>query len=382
MILTPRTQARDEAHAGARDGQRQALPDGPTVTACTAPIDDGGLGRHLAELVDAIRANGNLTAYLTPRPRPEDAGHAGITVRVPPIVATGLGVPPIRFSRGWVVSLGNLAFDAAAARQLPNGAEHLLAFNGQALRQIGTARRRGYRSVSLISANSHLAHVAARHRCAYRQYPLERPWSLRNVHRNLIEYDAADLVYVSSRYAWETFVDRGFAAERLRLFPLTPHERFRPRVDPPSSGVFSIVYVGSLSVHKGVPLLIDAVQRLPYEDLRLVLVGGWGSHGMRRYLESACARDARISVQPGDPLPHLRQAAVCVHPTYEDGFGYAPAEALACGVPIIVSEDTGMKELVRPGVDGLVIPTGDLEALTGALEASYRGERPRAPRAS
>lgn len=374
MTATPPTYAHNDPHASAIDEQRGVLPEGPTVISCTAPADEGGLGRHLAELVDAIRATGNLTAYMTPRPRPEDTGRAGITVLVPRLASAISRLPPIRFSRDWVVLLGNLAFDAAAARQLPHAAENLLAFNGHALHQIGTARRRGYRSVGLISANGHLAYVADQHRLAYGRFPLERPWSLRNVHRNLIEYDAADLIYVSSRHAWDTFVTRGFPEERLRLFPLTAHERFRPRVNRPTSELFYVVYVGSLAVHKGVPLLIEAVHRLPYQDLRLVLVGGWASRGMRRYVESACVRDTRISVEPGDPLPHLLRAAVCVHPSYEDGFGYAPAEALACGVPLIVTEDTGMKELVRPGVDGLVIPTGDLEALAGALEATYRGE--------
>jgi glycosyltransferase involved in cell wall biosynthesis len=65
---------------------------------------------------------------------------------------------------------------------------------------------------------------------------------------------------------------------------------------------------------------------------------------------------------------------VYVHPTYEDGFGYAPAEALACGAPIIVTEDTGMKELVRPGGGRAGDLNGDLEALIGALEATYRRE--------
>ncbi len=63
-----------------------------------------------------------------------------------------------------------------------------------------------------------------------------------------------------------------------------------------------------------------------------------------------------------------------MHPAYEDGFAYAPAEALACGVPVIVSEDTGMKELIDPGVTGMVLPTGDLGTLTETIEAAYRGE--------
>jgi glycosyltransferase involved in cell wall biosynthesis len=76
----------------------------------------------------------------------------------------------------------------------------------------------------------------------------------------------------------------------------------------------------------------------------------------------------------GDPFSALRTAALYVHPTYNDGFAYAPAEALACGVPVIVSEDTGMKDLIEPGRTGLVLPTGDVGALTQAIEAAYRGE--------
>jgi glycosyltransferase involved in cell wall biosynthesis len=63
-----------------------------------------------------------------------------------------------------------------------------------------------------------------------------------------------------------------------------------------------------------------------------------------------------------------------VHPSYEDGFAYAPAEALACGVPVLVTEDTGMKELLEDPRAGLVLPTGDFAALREAINAAYRGE--------
>ena len=63
-----------------------------------------------------------------------------------------------------------------------------------------------------------------------------------------------------------------------------------------------------------------------------------------------------------------------MHPAYEDGFAYAPAEALACGVPVLVSEDTGMKELIGSPRDGLVLATGDGVALSEAIAAAYRGE--------
>jgi glycosyltransferase involved in cell wall biosynthesis len=95
---------------------------------------------------------------------------------------------------------------------------------------------------------------------------------------------------------------------------------------------------------------------------------------MRRFIERSCAEDARISHGPGDPLEHLQRAALCVHPSYEDGFAYAPAEALACGVPVIVTEDTGMKDLIDAPRNGVIVATGDLGMLSETIEAAYRRE--------
>ena len=89
---------------------------------------------------------------------------------------------------------------------------------------------------------------------------------------------------------------------------------------------------------------------------------------MRAYLRDCLSSDRRIRITLGDPLEELRNADVLVHPSYSDGFGYAPMEAIACGIPVIVTEDTGMKELIVDGVNGWVVPTGDSSALLERLE--------------
>ena len=49
-------------------------------------------------------------------------------------------------------------------------------------------------------------------------------------------------------------------------------------------------------------------------------------------------------------------------------------EALACGVPVIVTEDTGMKEHVREGQNGYIVPTGDWQAIYERLEYLSRNQ--------
>ncbi|HEY4451169.1 MAG TPA: glycosyltransferase family 4 protein [Solirubrobacteraceae bacterium] len=349
------------------------MPSGTCTATCSAPLGVGGLGRHLQEIVEALARREQPTVCLdgassAASETPARSSRPGRR----PSRAELLAALPVPFSPGVRTRVFMGEFDAHAARRL-QARDHLIAFNGQALGQFRAARSLGYASVSLVSANSHLRRVLRQHAAAHRRYPLEGSWAAHLLRRNLAEYEQADRVYAGSAYTVESFLEQGFPAEKLCQFPFTPDPRYRP-AGAPASDTFEVVYIGSLSVAKGVPLLIDAFRRVSQDDLRLTLIGGWGSRGMRRFVEAACARDQRISVRPGDPLAHLRAASLCVHPTYEDGFGYAPAEALACGVPVIVTEDTGMKELIGDAGAGLVLPTGDQDALTEAIAAAYRGE--------
>lgn len=363
--------------------QEAALPSGRVVVSCSAALGTGGLGRHLREIVAALQRAEQPTVCISgsTRAAPPPDSRRVLRARLAAFGASRmLARSPLPLTPGVRTRAFMTDFDAYAARRLP-AAEHLVAFNGQALTQFAVARRAGYRSLALVSANSHMRQVAAQHAKAHRRYPLEGSWTAHLVKRNLAEYGRADRIYVASRYVRESFLQEGFSPELLSALPLTPDPRYREEGPRTGSDRFDIVYVGSLAVHKGVPLLIDAVRRLPQADVRLTLVGGWGTRGMRRFVQSACAGDRRIVVSPGDPLPHLRAASLCVHPAYEDGFAYAPAEALACGVPVLVSEDTGMKDLIDTPRRGLVLPTGDLDVLTEAIEAAYRGEAFAASRA-
>jgi glycosyltransferase involved in cell wall biosynthesis len=354
--------------------QRDALPDGPTVVSCRAPLGSGGLGRHTREILDALERGGQAPVCISGSSRAaERGGDPHHMLGLPYLTRVLRSLPWLPVSAGVRTRASMVEWDEYAARRLPAAAQHLIAFNSQALAQLRAARRLGYSSAGLVSANPHLRKLLRQHRIAHRRYPFESSWASRLLERNLAEYRAADTVHVASRYIRESFLEEGFEEARIADFPLTPDPRYEPQPAVRSER-FEIVYIGSLSVHKGVPLLIDALARLPRLELRLRLIGGWGSPGMRRFLEAAQTRDARISIEPGDPLAPLRAASLCVHPAYEDGFGYAPAEAIAAGVPTIVSEDTGMKELIEQGRTGLVLPTGDLDALTEAIEAAHRGE--------
>lgn len=338
--------------------------DCDTIVSCPAPFGSGGLGRHLAEVVATARDAGDDVRYFAGSVDATDA--AGIALRAR-WSRFAVRYSPLRWLRSVHALLDNVEFDRNVARRLPSG-RRFFGFQGSALTSFRRARELGYQELHLEAAGVHVDHARRMYDAAYREHPLESDWLGPGLlARTKLEYAAADVIWVNSEYSRATFLAAGISPTKLRRRTLTIDPRYQPGRSPPQSDSFNIVYVGNLSVAKGIPDLIDAFSALGDLDARLTLVGGSGSRGMRRYLDAAVNRDRRIRIAPGDPLPILQAADLYVHASYSDGFGYGPAEALACGVPVVATEDTGMKELITLGRNGWIVPTGDVAAIADAL---------------
>jgi glycosyltransferase involved in cell wall biosynthesis len=342
------------------------------TVSCGASYGEGGLGKHLAQVVEDARREGCLTTYFTHEARPGDEMGVNVSLKALSVL---FNYSPARFRPDWRAALAAELFDLAVSSKLTQG-DAFIGFSGQALSSFQRARRLGFSRLELESPTGHMQHVVQQQRCAERA-GIERGWvGSRLVKRSLREYDLADTIVVTSQYAHTSFLERGIPPEKLKRRCLSVSYRcgagIRGRIDDK----FRIVYVGAFTAMKGVHVLLDAFSRCDEPAAELTLVGGWATRGMRRLIEKTLSADPRIRLQAGDPLPYLQEADVCVHPSFHDGFGLAPMEALACGTPVIVTEDTGMKEHVRQGFNGFVIPTGDAVALLEHLEVVRSGRLP------
>lgn len=334
------------------------------IFSCNAPYNEGGLGKFLAQLVETARSTGKLDYYYTTRKKPNDPQGEEISLQR---FRWLFHAPPFHSSLSWRDFLSADLFDRAVAHRLSLG-KTFNGFSGRAQHSLVRARQLHYKQLALESPTSHIAHVRAQHRKATQAFPIEKSW-LNRVHfkKGLLEYGMADVIYVPSKYSRQTFIDAGVQESKLRRRFFTVESRFAPPIRNLHQDHFTIVYVGRLQVSKGLPVLLEAFEGLGDKDAELILVGGYGTNGMEKYLHRRLAADGRIKIRPGDPLPYLHRADVLVHPSFEDGLGLAPLEALACGLPVIVTEDTGMKEYVVNGRNGYILPTGDIDALVEHL---------------
>ncbi len=183
-----------------------------------------------------------------------------------------------------------------------------------------------------------------------------------------LEHKLATRIVVASSYTKRTLVSQGVAPEKILLNPYgVDLKSFHPPSEPRSRGALRFLFLGSVSARKGVPLLLEAWRSLGLKDSELWVVGPTTSK--ERTLIPELPGLKVLGKWPFEDLPNLlRQCDVLVFPSYCEGFALVLLEALASGMPIITTEATAGPDLIDEGVEGFIIPSGDLEALRGSMQ--------------
>jgi len=341
-----------------------------STIACSVPPGGGGLGQHFEELRQFARSSslGSVQCIYPSSHPASEPGH----IAVGQWVRGGRRIAqiPSEYAYPLFVQAACVIFDFVTSRAIPPRTDGFTGFASHSLFSLRRARRLGIRHLGLAAPNSHVDNLWRQQRVARSRYPIDRGWLTAHVRRRTIkEYELADAIFISSEYQRASFLEFGVPPGKLIRFDLHPLPQFKPREHPPIGDTFNIVYVGRIDLIKGVPVLLDAFSSVARPDWRLTLMGSFSSYGLRKYVTARAQQDPRITLRDyGDPVEVLRGAHVFVHPSFEDGFGYAPMEAMAVGVPVIVTDQTGMAEYVDEGVNGSVVPAGDVEVLGARLQ--------------
>jgi glycosyltransferase involved in cell wall biosynthesis len=182
----------------------------------------------------------------------------------------------------------------------------------------------------------------------------------------LAEYALADLILVQSRAAADSFLSAGVPAGKLFLLGRgVDVNAFQPASRPP---VFRLVFLGSLCRRKGVHHLLQAWRRLAPPDAELVLMGGVGED-VRDDLREFGGPDVRVTGFVANPRDWLEQASAFVLPSALEGAAKAVYEAAACALPLIATRASG--DVIEDGVNGILIPPDDPEALATAIQTLH-----------
>lgn len=184
----------------------------------------------------------------------------------------------------------------------------------------------------------------------------------------LQEYEEANYISVLSESSKKSFINRGFNSDRIIVTPLGCN--FPPReISRNISGVFRLLCVGTDTYRKGIYYLIKAWQELNLVNAELTVVAPVTQH----IINTIKTDNIKIRY-PLDKnslsKEYMESLAFCL-PSIEDGFGMVVLEALAFGLPVIITDHVGASDIITEGREGFVVSVRDTEGLKKQIMKLY-----------
>jgi glycosyltransferase involved in cell wall biosynthesis len=267
--------------------------------------------------------------------------------------------------------LDRVSFDEYVSRRMPS-CDVFVGLSGSALRSGKNAQARGAKYVcdrgsSHIRVQDELLRGEHR-RWDFKYVDIDR----RIIDREEAEYAASDCITVPSTFALESFVSQGFAADKLRRIPYGVNlERFQ-QVGEPDSDRFDVLFVGGMSLRKGVPYLLEAYGALQHARKSLTIAGTPDL----RFIEQMKRRnlwpsDVRLLGHVSQPRLKevMSRSHVLVLASVEEGLAMVQAQAMACGCPVIGTENTGAGDLFENGKEGYIVPIRRADTIAERLQS-------------
>ena len=193
--------------------------------------------------------------------------------------------------------------------------------------------------------------------------------------RREAEWAAADIVMVNSEWSRQALMKQGVPEGKLEVVPLA-YESVKANGDSRKaegemnvpfgpSRPLRVLFLGQVILRKGIQYLIEAARLLDKEPIHFDIVGSIGISA-----EAIASAPANMTfhgpVSRDRTEEFYREADVFALPTLSDGFALTQLEAMAHGLPVIATPNCG--EVVSDGVDGLIVPASDINALAEAFQ--------------
>jgi glycosyltransferase involved in cell wall biosynthesis len=269
-----------------------------------------------------------------------------------------------RFPGTWNAQLLiSSAFDGFSRISQAADADVIVSFSGSALWTI----RRGLRNGLLTILERGSTHMTFQTDILKEEYCLHglsfdetHPGIVR---RELQEYDEAEFISLPSTFAKRTFLAHGVPERRLIQVPygVTTDEFYAL---PKADNIFRVIHCGQVTLRKGVQYLIRAFVELNLPKSELLFVGPVNRATMQLIEPYRRPNIKFLGPQPQSRLREFySQANVFCLASIEEGLALVQAQAMACGLPVIATPNTGAEDLITDGVHGFIIPIRDVTAL-------------------
>jgi len=248
-------------------------------------------------------------------------------------------------------------------------------FASFSLESIREAKKAGCTTV-LERGSSHILHQRKLLEEEFSLFGMKFQMPDKLVERQLKEYEETDYISVPSNFVLNSFLEMGFPKNRLFKIPYGVEIKIFPKIEKQDK-IFRVIFVGILSLQKGIPYLLEAFKRLNLPNAELLLVGTVFPE-IKPILRRYQGWFRYLGYIPQEKLHQFySNSSVFVLPSLQEGFGMVLGEAMSCGLPVITTTNTGGNEIIRNGIDGFIIPIRNIDALKEKILFFYENEEAR-----
>ena len=182
------------------------------------------------------------------------------------------------------------------------------------------------------------------------------------IKKELEEYKTANYITVPSLFAKQSFLDQQFSINKIIQVPLgvnlNDFYRFKKKSQTRS---LKIIYVGQLSVRKGIIYLLEAFNELSYSkknySIELLCVGDI-DHEITNIVKNF-KKNPKITFlgaqKQKNLIKYYNSSDIFILPSIEEGLAMVQLQALACGVPVISTKNSGAEDIIKEQVNGMTI---------------------------
>ena len=203
------------------------------------------------------------------------------------------------------------------------------------------------------------------------------------VAKEKLEYDLADYISVPTEFVKKTFINNGIDKSKIIKIPYGVNlkdfkqSRNKAVINRLDNKTFRIIYVGNSSVRKGIIYLIKSFIELNLQNSELLIIGNIDEDIkpiINLYLKNEKIKYIKAQKQ-NELYNFYNQSSLFVTCSIEEGLSMVQLQAMACGLPVICTSNSGGDEIINNNINGFILPIRDMKALKKKIILLYRDQK-------
>jgi glycosyltransferase involved in cell wall biosynthesis len=193
-------------------------------------------------------------------------------------------------------------------------------------------------------------------------------WNLEECKRLKEEIERTQFFLVPSKFVKKSLLFSNVKEDQIMICPygtnFKPEERLYKKNEKDK---INAIYVGNITALKGIHYLLEAALKIPEEKFQLTVVGNYNNEN--KIFSKYMSKINFLGRVPHEKVKELlKQSDIFIFPSLGEGLSLAVLEAMSCGLPCIVTRNSGANDAIIEGINGFEVEIQDINVLKEKIE--------------